>query len=428
MGLAAIVVCALFISAMQICADTGRRKSGSIYYQVEYHDGRMQDVREIPSEHFCIKSIKSIKSVTRIVSVVSAGQRADTYSTEAAQPFKRAGGHQIIRTKLKWNKKAWVGDPGKRAEELSDTDNLDTLSTEILGAAHTRPQSDLLELRNRLAFWELAAIELEADAFRFAGSEEAGDAVWDIVAVRGIQNRLRHDIKIREAELREKTGKEDVSGSVTKDKAAGTMKPVGKVTVPKADPSWRQALGIVQPTEKIGMLPHRVQVWKTPESISTRTINITMAHPEAGTFGSFYYVAYADTTGDGKPDTMIGRSPLAQATKPGGWTSWRFKTQLPRVYVGNCWPHANTSVYYETFTKTNWRKMDSRVYTSAAFGHIPDTITTGYLSNFRVRIMEVPQVLPVPAEPAKPGTPAATSSPTSPTEPEGIRKLPTQKR
>ena len=113
-----------------------------------------------------------------------------------------------------------------------------------------------------------------------------------------------------------------------------------------------------------------------------------MAHPEAGRFGAFHYVAYADTDGDGAPDRLIGNSPLAVAALPGAWTGWNFQTAAESVFVGNTWPHPRTAVYYcpSADAPAGWKGVGGDVYVSSVFGGVPSWASPygPYLSNLQV--------------------------------------------
>ncbi|MGB2823963.1 MAG: hypothetical protein WBF17_23490, partial [Phycisphaerae bacterium] len=113
-------------------------------------------------------------------------------------------------------------------------------------------------------------------------------------------------------------------------------------------------------------LPHRVQVWKVPPDRGERTYAVSMAHPEAGAAGGFYYVAYADTNDDGRADRLIARSPLARADRAGQWTQWRFRTGDERVFVGKAWDRDDTVHYHAEAVRIegNWRALSAEAYVS----------------------------------------------------------------
>lgn len=148
--------------------------------------------------------------------------------------------------------------------------------------------------------------------------------------------------------------------------------------------------GVVERIDGRRVLPHRVQVWKLPAGTGERTYRITMEHAEAGTFGEFYYVAYADTDGDGLPDKLVAQSPVAVAELPGQWTSWTFGTSEGTVFVGNAWRNEDACVYYRRAdaAEKNWSGLSSEVYVSGFFGGCPKQKFRAYLTNIRVRIEE----------------------------------------
>jgi len=121
-----------------------------------------------------------------------------------------------------------------------------------------------------------------------------------------------------------------------------------------------------------------------------------MSHAEAGTFGAFYYVAYADTTRDGLPDTLIARSPLAEADIPGRWTAWRFTPAMRTVFVGHAWAHDATAIYSDRIAQGNWRGLKPQMYTASVLGDSPRRRGGLYLTNCRVYCVEAPAEPPEP--------------------------------
>ncbi len=88
-------------------------------------------------------------------------------------------------------------------------------------------------------------------------------------------------------------------------------------------------------------------VWAVkPECKRSDRIRVEMAHAAAGPEGSFRIVAYADTAGDGLPDTEIARSELLSAEKPGQWSTFEFTTAEKAIFVGNAWPGAEYIAIY----------------------------------------------------------------------------------
>lgn len=92
---------------------------------------------------------------------------------------------------------------------------------------------------------------------------------------------------------------------------------------------------------------HNLQVWKIiPEEKESDEIVLRIAHAEAGEQGGFEMVAFADTTGDGWPDTLLDRSPFFQVREAGSWSAWTFSTPEKVVFVGNTW-YEPAVVYYD---------------------------------------------------------------------------------
>jgi len=119
---------------------------------------------------------------------------------------------------------------------------------------------------------------------------------------------------------------------------------------------------------------------------------VSMAHAEAGPFGAFHYVAYADTDGDGLPDRLIGRSPLVTASAAGDWTDWQFTTDQQVVFVGNAWTNPDTTIYLDQAESDRrgetWRGLSNDVYVSGFFGGVPSWQSPfgPYLTNIRVNV------------------------------------------
>ena len=88
-------------------------------------------------------------------------------------------------------------------------------------------------------------------------------------------------------------------------------------------------------------------VWAVkPECKTSDRIRVEIAHAAAGPEGSFQIAAYADTAGDGLPDTEIASSELLLAEKPGQWSGFEFTTAEKAIFVGNIWPDAEYIAIY----------------------------------------------------------------------------------
>ena len=88
-------------------------------------------------------------------------------------------------------------------------------------------------------------------------------------------------------------------------------------------------------------------VWAVkPERKTSDRVRVEIAHAAPGPEGAFQIVAYADTEGDGLPDTEIARSELLSADQAGLWSAFEFITAEENIYVGNAWPDADYVAIY----------------------------------------------------------------------------------
>jgi hypothetical protein len=164
---------------------------------------------------------------------------------------------------------------------------------------------------------------------------------------------------------------------------------VGAAAVATAAPGARAGavLGPSGPITDRRVLPHRLQVWKLPPGRGARTYRVSMAHAEAGELGGFHYVAYADTDGDGRPDKLIARSPLAAADRAGGWTRWSFATEHQAVFVGNTWRRGDAVQYYRRAPRPDTGVADTEVFVSGyPWGTPGHHWTYPYYGNIYVRV------------------------------------------
>ena len=106
---------------------------------------------------------------------------------------------------------------------------------------------------------------------------------------------------------------------------------------------------------------HRLQVWEVTAAFSAGdTLKVKAQHAAAGESGGFYLVAYADTMGDGRPDTEFSRSPFLTAVRGGEWSQWTFTAPQGKVFVGNTW-NEGAMVYFD---RIGWPHRD---FSSAMF-------------------------------------------------------------
>ena len=133
---------------------------------------------------------------------------------------------------------------------------------------------------------------------------------------------------------------------------------------------------------------HHVQVWKIDTNINhSGNYTISVKHAAAGSKGSFYITAWADTDFDGKPDKEIGRSQLMVAQSPGQWSSWSFSSNYQRIFVGNTWSQNDERVYYQSGgTVSGYQGLGNTLYYSRHFNGVPDQSTGPRYTNIRVQL------------------------------------------
>jgi hypothetical protein len=142
-----------------------------------------------------------------------------------------------------------------------------------------------------------------------------------------------------------------------------------------------------QEITKIEDTGHNVQVW---EILSENNLNseyeISIKHAVAGDKGSFYIIAWADTDNNGIPDKEIGRSDLKTALHDGDWSSWRFKKDYERVFVGNTWNRSDEKMYYQMGGTVNgYKGLSNTVFFSRAFNGIPNQSTGPRYTNIKIK-------------------------------------------
>ena len=371
--------------ALVLCVShqAGGQKGGTVYYQVTYSNGTIRDLSEVP------RTDQGIRMVLRI-SFAQPGPRGHSIVGTGPVAFTSVNDAQTRRDELKWNGQAWVGDAAKRRELVRAPRR--ATSRPVAPRAEARQagaaQAALKKARERLAVCDEAVV---VAAENLVKAQKTGRAP----AARLLLEKAQ---EARQEALREAAAAERGVGRV-KRAARPLPRAHGKVGTCATCPLV-EAQGIVKPIKRRRCLPHRVQVWRLPGGKGRRTYRLTMAHPEAGTYGAFHYVAYADTDGDGRPDRLIARSPLAAAAAPGGWSTWSFTTSHPAVFVGNAWPYADTALYSARGGEAageNWQGLSSEVYVSGLYGAVPGMRLRHwpYLTNLRVRVVN-------PADPAYP--------------------------
>lgn len=138
-----------------------------------------------------------------------------------------------------------------------------------------------------------------------------------------------------------------------------------------------------------------VYVWPMPAgagkaAIQGREFTYTMAfqHAAAGKDGAVYYVLYADSDGDGAPDTLVARSPLAQSQKADGWTSWSYTTSEHLIFAGIAFAEPAKPAYFSTDDKQkeHWNAPDRKALAAEKAGETPKPLPGFAVTNLQVKI------------------------------------------
>ena len=152
-----------------------------------------------------------------------------------------------------------------------------------------------------------------------------------------------------------------------------------------------QEFGIVEKeVGNISNTKHNVQVWEVSSEFTKKAeYEIKIKHAVAGEVGSFYIIAWADTNNDGKPDMEVGRSDLKTASKDGEWSSWNFKSDYNRIFVGNTWSSSNEKMYYQIGgTIDGYNGLSNTVYFSRTFNGKPNQSVSPRFTNIKVKIIK----------------------------------------
>ena len=321
-------------------AAAGGGESGqSVYYQVTYDDGRTRDVTALPETNEGISRVLRIKRIEQ-------GSRGYEIVSTGPQPLTLVSRGQTYRTDMVWNGKAWVAPS-------SDPDVAIVVSAGSPTSPDAAVRAEAARLREKLI---AVAGRLLESSEKLATARQTVEASSPAAAAI---EQARRDIQVCLAAVLKEA--ETLAGPSTLAKPS--LPPSGEVT---CDPPNRPAggEGIDEPIAETSALPYRVQVWPLAEGKGRRKVRVSIAHPQAGEAGQFNYVAYADTTGDGRPNRLIARSPAARAEKAGQWTQWEFETSEQNVYVGKAWDRSDT-VHYHTEAiriKDRWRGLGRQSY------------------------------------------------------------------
>jgi hypothetical protein len=337
-GAAAAAAVLLLAAAHAPAEDEGR----TVYYQITNEDGSSRDSSTVPQTN---KGISRVLRITR----VEQGVKGYEIMSTGPQTLTMVSRGQTYKTDMVWNGKAWVA-PSDEPGVAIVVESGPPRSADAAGSPDTP--------RLRAALTELAARLLESDDKLAAGEK----ALAGQQALAATVAKARTDIRACLAEVVDAARKL----SPPAEKPEAPAPPSGDVTPASQPAAEPQAGGIVRPIQQTASLPYRVQVWKLPPAEGPRTCRVAIAHADAGLPGAFYYVAYADTDGDGRPDKLIARSPLARAARAGQWTQWEFAADQKNVFVGKAWDRADTVHYHVEKIRIDddWRGLSSETYVS----------------------------------------------------------------
>ncbi|HUT02029.1 MAG TPA: hypothetical protein VM031_06215 [Phycisphaerae bacterium] len=358
LGVAIAAAMLLLVSARSAAGEEGR----TVHYQVTYADGSSRDLSAVPQTN------KGIARVLRI-SRIEQGLKGYEIMSTGPQTLTLVSRGQTYRTDLVWNGKAWVAPAGERKARV------------LIAPPQSAGPADGAQaetLRLKAALMELAAKLLDSNERLSAAAKALDGNTPAAAAVAKARQEIRSCVRTV------------VDGARRLSPAKGAAKPpvdpTGKVTTLGTASPAKGAGGIATPIGKVASLSHRVQVWEAPPGRGERTYQVSIAHPEGGASGGFYYVAYADADGDGRPDRLLARSPFAQAERAGQWTQWGFATKHGRVFVGKAWDRADTVHYHAESVRIddNWRGLSDQVYVSVEPWGLPVRRWGRCVGNIRV--------------------------------------------
>ena len=348
--------------------------AGVIYYQVTLDGGTVRDIAEPP------KTRKGIRRVVRIARFDADFKGYQVLTTEGAA-MRHVHTGRTVKHELTWNGTAWIApqDRPKPSAQPGGTTKMPAIQQEV-----RKTEAVLSALNERLKQHDHAVAQAERKLTSVKGAEAEAAAAQDLKKARQDREKLLATIKQYKRTL-----------DALKDAAGGknTARPTGKVEHLRRPPA-KADLGPAGANARKAILPHRVLVRKLPPGKGKRTYVVCMRHCEAGRFGALYYIAYADTNGDGTPDKLIARSDLAAAEAPGQWTQWTFTTSEPSVFAGCAYLEATAGAYRRrapAATKDQPRG-GTEVYVGSFFGTVPKHRKTSwpYLSNIRIHVNQNP--------------------------------------
>jgi len=364
---ALIAACALAAAA----ADAGE---SVVYYQVVYTNGKIRDLAQPP------ETDRGIRRVVRISRIDGPCPNLAVHSVDAWGIHYVATG-RTVRKELRWDGKAWVPPapprpPRPRAPHApADPTTRPAPDDETRRKAADKVAAALADERQKLKTAEKAVVRAAAALAEAKDTDEQAPAMLLLEKAQEARQQVLARIVRLEALLGALRGEPTLDESGT----GGAVAP--------ADDDDGEAPDEIVTRRKV--LPHRLQVWRVKPARGRRTYHVRMAHAEAGRIGGFHYVAYADTDGDGRPDRLIARSPLAVADRPGGWTRWSFTTDARAVFVGNAWSHCDALQFHarRPGPPRDTGVADTEVFVSGCPWGVPaHRWTYPCLSNIHVRV------------------------------------------
>jgi len=134
---------------------------------------------------------------------------------------------------------------------------------------------------------------------------------------------------------------------------------------------------------------HRIQVWRIlPKHAGVGRYRVSIKHAAGGEVGGFFITAWADTDGDGTPDTRIGSSPRICMKQPGQWSSWVFRTKHEDVFVGNFWLKSTVRLYYQKGgSLSGYTGLDRKMYYAGSAQAPPVKRVSPRYTNIRVEAL-----------------------------------------
>ncbi len=370
----------LAVGVVALCGPTAasagvEQAAGVIYYQVTLDGGTVRDLSEPP------KTRKGIRRVVRIARFDADFKGYQVLTTEgAAMRLVHTG--RTVKHELTWNGKAWIApqDRPKPSAQPGGTTKMPAIQQEV-----RKTEAVLSTLNERLKQHDHAVAQAERKLTSVKGTEAETATAQNLKKARHDREKLLATIKQYQRTL-----------EALKDAAGGknAARPTGKVEHLRRPPA-KADLGAAKANARKAILPHRVLVRKLPPGKGKRRYVVCMRHCEAGRFGALYYIAYADTDGDGTPDKLIARSDLATAEAPGQWTQWTFITSEPSVFAGCAYLEATAGAYRRRASPGATKdrpRGGTEVYVGSSFGAVPKHRKTSwpYLGNIRIRVNQNP--------------------------------------